>query len=335
MKSHLKTLIFFLFNIYCCNAGAQELDANSTVSYINEEISLLARDNYPYGSGYISCELKVSSDGIINLFTTYYDSKKSFSSRYNSKFHYTEVIFGKDPRGKNKLEFVCKRDRESFGFKENTESNITYIDPKTRQQEKKPPNCIVNKSYSNEKVEIQVTSLYNLEKIINAFKYLFYLMEKDGNYVRNDKYDPFAPNNFEKTEIEIIGSKASDNIPVRSSNGVNYVNLRFGAVQGQFIIDSGASSTFINKKFEQELIKNRQITRADYITPALYQIADGSIISSRRFIAKNVKIGNFTLTDVVIGIGETNAPLLLGNTLLDKFTTWSIDNTNNILSLER
>ncbi|WAC02976.1 retroviral-like aspartic protease family protein [Lacinutrix neustonica] len=97
----------------------------------------------------------------------------------------------------------------------------------------------------------------------------------------------------------------------------------------------GASEISISLNLEDDLISKGLLKKEDYIESGLYRIADGSIISCRRIIIKELKVGNFTIKNVVASIGFKESPLLLGKSFLDNFKKWSIDNDLQLLILEK
>ena len=47
-----------------------------------------------------------------------------------------------------------------------------------------------------------------------------------------------------------------------------------------------------------------------------------------------LKVGNFTVKNLIISVGDENSPLLLGKNFLDKFETWTIDNSKKTIKLK-
>jgi clan AA aspartic protease (TIGR02281 family) len=175
---------------------------------------------------------------------------------------------------------------------------------------------------------------YDTKKLCNAFKYLFALVEENGTYKKNDD-DPFAPGNFNPKGVEIKGDTQNSIIKLDVEEGVYHIFVTIGNIKKKFVLDSGASEVSLPESFEKELI-NMGIIKKDYYTSsALYKLADGRIILCRRLILPELKIGNYTVTNVRTVIGKDSSPLLLGKSFLDKFKKWSIDNTTKVLNLEK
>jgi predicted aspartyl protease len=62
-------------------------------------------------------------------------------------------------------------------------------------------------------------------------------------------------------------------------------------------------------------------------------LADGSKVPSQRFKIKSLKVGNKTLENVIASIISVKAQILLGQSFLSRFSSWSIDNEKHALIL--
>ena len=113
-----------------------------------------------------------------------------------------------------------------------------------------------------------------------------------------------------------------------------YIEVNIGDIKKQFVLDSGASEISISSNLERELIAKGIIKKEHYLQSALYKIADGSIVTKRRVLIPKIKVGDFELYNIAASVGTSDIPLLLGKSFLDKFTKWSIDNKEDILTLQ-
>jgi len=103
-----------------------------------------------------------------------------------------------------------------------------------------------------------------------------------------------------------------------------------------FLLDTGASETSIPVYIFYTLIKNGTITKGDKLSEQTYRLADGSEMTSKRCVIRELKIGEHTLRNVSVSISDnTNSPLLLGQNVLGEFTKVTIDYKSDILILER
>lgn len=171
------------------------------------------------------------------------------------------------------------------------------------------------------------------DKVFNAFKYLLALIKESNKFNLEDD-DPFANENFNKTYTYITGIKSKEEIKLERDSGVFYIKVNIGGVNKNFVLDSGASEISISSNLERELIATGNLKKEDYLQPALYKIADGTIVTKRRVLIHKIKVGDFIINNVTASVGTSDVPLLLGKSFLDKFSKWSINNNKDILTLE-
>jgi clan AA aspartic protease (TIGR02281 family) len=103
----------------------------------------------------------------------------------------------------------------------------------------------------------------------------------------------------------------------------------------KFVVDSGAADVSIPADVVLTLIRAETITPSDFIGAQTYTLADGSTTSSRTFRIRSLKVGDIVLRDVLGSVADTNGELLLGQSFLGRFKSWSIDNTSHTLILEQ
>jgi predicted aspartyl protease len=99
------------------------------------------------------------------------------------------------------------------------------------------------------------------------------------------------------------------------------------------IVDSGATDVGIPADVVLTLVRSKTISSEDFIGTQTYMLADGSKLPSQRFMIKSLKVGNKTLENVVASIVSVNAQILLGQSFLRRFSSWSIDNEKHALIL--
>jgi len=73
----------------------------------------------------------------------------------------------------------------------------------------------------------------------------------------------------------------------------------------------------------------------DFIGEKRNQLADGSTIPSTTFRIRSLRVGDKVLHDVTGSIASVKGSLLLGQSFLSRFTSWSINNTTHQLVLEQ
>jgi predicted aspartyl protease len=82
------------------------------------------------------------------------------------------------------------------------------------------------------------------------------------------------------------------------------------------------------------LIRTKAITDQDFLGQQTYVLADGSKVPSQRFRIRSLKVGNKTIENVTASIGSVNGEILLGQSFLNRFKSWSVDNEQHTLTLK-
>lgn len=100
-----------------------------------------------------------------------------------------------------------------------------------------------------------------------------------------------------------------------------------------FVIDSGASDVSIPADVVQTLMRNGSLGKEDFLGSRIYKLADGSMISLETFKIRTIKVGDRVIENVTANIAKTSGPLLLGQSFLTHFKSWSIDYDRGVLSL--
>ena len=104
----------------------------------------------------------------------------------------------------------------------------------------------------------------------------------------------------------------------------------------KFIFDTGASSVSISSVEASFMLKNGYLTAEDikgkeYFSTATGEIHEGTIIRLRE-----IKIGDAVLKNVDASVAHNQqAPLLLGQSVLERFGTITIDNINSKLIIKQ
>jgi len=113
-------------------------------------------------------------------------------------------------------------------------------------------------------------------------------------------------------------------------NGVRYVWIEINGIKLKFIFDTGASSICISKAEAVVLFKQGLLQEEDFRGSEYFQDATGGISEGTKINLREVKIGNIVLENIeATVIDNVNAPLLLGQTVFERFGKIEIDNENN------
>ena len=82
------------------------------------------------------------------------------------------------------------------------------------------------------------------------------------------------------------------------------------------------------------LIRAGTIRDTDFIGERTYVLSDGSRVQSKTFRIRTLKVGDRVLDNVTGSVTSTKGSLLLGQSFLGRFKSWSIDNNRHVLVLE-
>lgn len=137
------------------------------------------------------------------------------------------------------------------------------------------------------------------------------------------------------------GERAPQNVVGRSEirlqrdSGVLTIPVRINdAMTLDFTIDSGASDVSISSDVVRRLMRTGALTKSDFLGKKDYELADGSTVTAETFRIRVLRVGNREIRNVMGSVAGPGAGLLLGQTFLSRFKSWSIDNQRQVLVLE-
>jgi clan AA aspartic protease (TIGR02281 family) len=120
-------------------------------------------------------------------------------------------------------------------------------------------------------------------------------------------------------------------VPFRLSHatgGTLYVPVELnGTVTVEMMLDSGAADVSITEEVFQRLGSGTTKLRQRE-----YTMANGAVARRDLIMIKSLKVGDLVLEDIQASVGP--GALLLGQTFLQRLSSWSIDNAEHVLILE-
>lgn len=123
-------------------------------------------------------------------------------------------------------------------------------------------------------------------------------------------------------------------IPFTKTGGLTKVECTINNLPLNFIFDTGASDVTISQVEANFMYKNGYLDSRDIVGKKTYQVATGAIAVGTTIILKQIEFGGLILRDVRASVVETqNAPLLLGQTVLQRLGKIEIDNSQRILKI--
>ena len=94
----------------------------------------------------------------------------------------------------------------------------------------------------------------------------------------------------------------------------------------RFVLDSGASDVAIPLDVFLTLRRTGTIKDSDLRAEQTYVLADGSTTKERTFVIRSLVVGGLKISNVSGSVTNPNGPLLLGQSFLKRFKSWSVDN---------
>ncbi len=141
-----------------------------------------------------------------------------------------------------------------------------------------------------------------------------------------------------RSNITYLKQDVSDKeniIYMEQESGVKYVWIEVNGIKLRFVFDTGASSICISSTEAKLLYKQGTLKEEDFIGVERFQDATGRISKGMKINLRSVKVGNVFLENVeATVIDNVNAPLLLGQTVLERFGKIEIDNENSKIILK-
>lgn len=125
-------------------------------------------------------------------------------------------------------------------------------------------------------------------------------------------------------------------VPItRHAGGTFDVDCSVNGLQLSMIFDTGASDVSISKVEADFMLKNNYLSKNDIRGRQYFQTADGGISEGTVITLREVSIGDAVLHNVTASVVKSQkAPLLLGESVLRKFGTFTVDNINSKLIIK-
>lgn len=320
-KLKLKLFALSLFLILNSVLTAQDMSIDETISYINNQ---LRENSYTqqkvaltdaFGHFNIFNEIDVSNDG------------KLVIAAVNSK---NELVSYQEA-------FIEDLDLSTVRINSLSKMNNIKVDCNSSS-------CVKNKHYSySQDYYRQMTLRFNYntrvgEKLKNALYYLIQIAQIEQQRKLAEDDDPFA-NPISSSQLDNSNSDGSNSNFIQMTkmpDGTYEIPVVLnGVLKINFILDSGASEVFISPDVALTLMKTGTVKETDFIGSQQYVFADGSSSTSKRFVINKLQLGSQTINNVTVGISNSiDAPMLLGQNVLNKFGSVTIDYTNHTLFIQ-
>lgn len=126
-------------------------------------------------------------------------------------------------------------------------------------------------------------------------------------------------------------------VPFIENGGVKYIEVELNRTFSvRMILDSGCSGALISVAEAQHLYSKGVLTNDDFVGKSRSMIADGSIVENMVVNLREIIIGGQIICPNVQAIVSSNAqaPLLLGNEVLNRTASYTVDNQNKTINFK-
>lgn len=130
----------------------------------------------------------------------------------------------------------------------------------------------------------------------------------------------------------VSGLFECDTINLLNVSGVSKAKIKLGNDWYYFIWDSGASDIIIPKSIYESLKQSKFINDSCYVGDEVYTLANNSNITCKKYVLNKIQLGNFVVDSSVVAVFNGNAVGLIGNSFMQKFSSWSFyDNQKKLI----
>lgn len=122
-------------------------------------------------------------------------------------------------------------------------------------------------------------------------------------------------------------------VEMRKENGIYTIPCKVNGLKLRFIFDTGASNVSMSLSEILFMLKNDYISKEDIFGVSEAQLANGDIVENTEVLLREIEIGGIILKDVKASIiHELQAPLLLGQSAIEKLGPYQIDGSKLIIN---
>lgn len=114
---------------------------------------------------------------------------------------------------------------------------------------------------------------------------------------------------------------------------MTYVKLKVGSLVQIWLFDTGATDLLITNEMAETLKEEKVIGDENYLGIGEYEMANGVVDSCKKYRINNIRIGHFSIDNVIVAVSEKGKRIIAGKALFNKFARWTLNNEENNLIL--
>ena len=133
--------------------------------------------------------------------------------------------------------------------------------------------------------------------------------------------------------LDIYEEESLYEVPFEKRQGVRFVKVKVNGAELEMIFDTGASGVSLSLTEAIYLFKQGKLSPDDIKGRTYSQIADGSIVEGMLINIRQLALGEGLIAENVKAtvVGNMEAPLLLGNSAIEDFGSFEIDDVNEVI----
>ena len=136
--------------------------------------------------------------------------------------------------------------------------------------------------------------------------------------------------------LAVAFSFGQTTLKLKKDGGIYLVPCKVNGLDFDFYFDTGASLVSLSLKEAKILIAAGKLKAEDYIGKTRMTNANGQFVNGTIILIRELTIGDLILKDIEAVITETqNAPLLLGQSAINKFGEFSFDYSTETLKIKK
>ena len=224
------------------------------------------------------------------------------------------------------------------------EKAIEAIDTIIARNEDKKGNyydaaCMYSRMKSKEKALEYLEK--SLESGYNRFAHIG--IDHDMDFIRETtefkslmkKYEDIHNSKITKsTSSQTSNELITTEIPFKKENGICNVKCKINDLPLYFVFDTGASTVSLSMVEATFMMKNGYLNKKDVIGSQYFMDANGNINEGTVINIRKVDFGGLELENIRASVVRNqNAPLLLGQTVLNRLGRIEIDNESKVLKI--
>ena len=273
-----------------------------------------------------------------NLINRHFTKKQYEASTLKGGGVDLEKLVGSDAQFKKKLDNCFQQSGQAvlLGIGGQEEKFVEECIKNVRTNSKKTLDMQKVRNFCTCRIDLIKNKKLNdtdLEQIYNPNSELYYeMMYRCGNPFNDGK---IKVTQWTENNQKDVSGPATDTIVILNLEGMTYSRLTIGNATLFWLFDTGASDMLITEEMERDFRKQGIVSNSNYLGENEYEMANGVVEKCKAYNVSNIKVGKFTLNNVTVAVSKEAKKIIIGRSLMNKFSSWRLDNRRGVLILTK